>query len=99
MSTGTLVKGMKNYMINTIFCIGPISPHCVMKNHAQRWEKIPLYKFPDTYRPVALPPCFLKIFEKLLQVLSTIGFPNPQQQGFQPKLDCLKDVWSCDQKS
>lgn len=52
-------------------------------------------KSPDSYRPIALLPCLLKLFEKILltriksHVLSPSDFPNAQQQGFQPKLGCL----------
>lgn len=50
---------------------------------------------PDSYRPIALLPCFLKIFEKLLlnrtKSIAAISatFPNLQQQGFQQRLGCI----------
>lgn len=63
---------------------------------------VPLYKGDDkqktstnSYRPVALLSCFLKIFENVLNsriskyVLDSQCFPNKQQQGFQEKLGCL----------
>uniref|UniRef100_A0A8W8LQ95 Reverse transcriptase domain-containing protein n=1 Tax=Magallana gigas TaxID=29159 RepID=A0A8W8LQ95_MAGGI len=63
---------------------------------------IPIYKgnnktksSPDSYRPIALLPCLMKLFEKILtlrirdHVLPSVSFPNPQQQGFQPKLGCI----------
>lgn len=84
------------HLFNSIIKIGQIP---------DSWKKdiiVPIHKgsnkpkkSPDSYRPIALLPCFLKIFEKLLllrtktYVLSTGDFPNPQQQGFQPKLGCL----------
>ena len=48
-----------------------------------------------SYRPVALLPCFFKIFEKILLsrtkqiLLDCKRFPNSQQQGFQKNLGCL----------
>uniref|UniRef100_A0A8W8ISZ1 Reverse transcriptase domain-containing protein n=1 Tax=Magallana gigas TaxID=29159 RepID=A0A8W8ISZ1_MAGGI len=63
---------------------------------------IPIYKgnnktksSPDSYRPIALLPCLMKLFEKTLtlrirdHVLPSVSFPNPQQQGFQLKLGCI----------
>lgn len=63
---------------------------------------VPLYKggdkpktSPNSYRPVTLLPCFLKIFESVLNdriskfILHNHSFPNKQQQGFQEKLGCL----------
>lgn len=63
---------------------------------------IPIYKgnnktksSHDSYRPIALLPCLMKLFEKILtlrirdHVLPSVSFPNPQQQGFQPKLGCI----------
>ena len=69
------------------------------------WKRgliVPLYKGTgkpkqscNSYRPVALLPCFLKIFENIVlsriseNCLVDISFPNKQQQGFQPELGCL----------
>lgn len=69
------------------------------------WKKdiiVPIYKgnnkpkkSPDSYRPIALLPCFMKLFEKILiqrtrlHILTSIQFPNPQQQGFQPSLGSI----------
>ncbi len=63
---------------------------------------VPIYKggnkiksSPDSYRPVCLLSCILKVFEKLLlsrlqtHVLTSDIFPNPLQQGFQSGLGCL----------
>ena len=63
---------------------------------------IPIYKgngkcksSPDSYRPVSLLPCLLKVFEQVLKtrllnfVLCLNEFPNQQQQGFQKYLGCL----------
>ena len=71
----------------------------------REWKKgivIPLYKgdgkiknSPDSYRPVSLLSCFLKLFEKILHsrisdtIISNVTFPNPQQQGFQRNLSCI----------
>ena len=68
------------------------------------WKRgliVPLYKGSNkpkdscnSYRPVALLPCFFKLFEKVLynrifkHVLKK-DFPNIQQQGFQKELGCL----------
>ena len=84
------------HLFNAILTVGCI-PSC--------WKKdliVPIYKgnnkprkTPDSYRPIALLPCALKIFEKLLltriqtNILPSIKFPSSQQQGFQPKLGCL----------
>ena len=69
------------------------------------WKRgliVPLYKGSgkpkqscNSYRPVALLSCFLKLFENV--ILSRISqnclvdtvFPNKQQQGFQSELGCL----------
>uniref|UniRef100_A0A8W8L5Q8 Reverse transcriptase domain-containing protein n=1 Tax=Magallana gigas TaxID=29159 RepID=A0A8W8L5Q8_MAGGI len=69
------------------------------------WKKdliVPIFKgsnkprnSPGSYRPIALLPCFLKIFEKLLlnrtKLIAAISatFPNLQQQGFQQRLGCI----------
>ena len=69
------------------------------------WKKgiiVPIYKgdnkpkhSPDSYRPVSLLSCLLKVFEKIIHnrisssVLDKIKFPNPQQQGFQKDLSCI----------
>lgn len=69
------------------------------------WKKgiiVPIYKgdnkiknSPDSYRPVSLLSCLLKVFEKILHnrisdaIISEIRFPNPQQQGFQKDLSCI----------
>ncbi|VDH92073.1 Hypothetical predicted protein [Mytilus galloprovincialis] len=63
---------------------------------------VPLFKgnnkpktSPDSYRPITLLPCVLKVFEHviksrlLLYVFDGSVFPNPQQQGFQKYLGCL----------
>lgn len=48
------------------------------------------FNSPDSYRPIALLPCFLKIFEKLLlNRTKSATFPNLQQQGFQQGLRCI----------
>ena len=52
-------------------------------------------KSPDSYRPIALLPCLMKLFEKILiqrirlHILPSTQFPNPQQQGFQPSLGSI----------
>ena len=48
----------------------------------------------DSYRPISLLPCFLKVFENVLKsrlnlILHETVFPNRQQQGFQKYLGCL----------
>lgn len=69
------------------------------------WKKgfiVPLFKGADkpktssnSYRPVALLSCFLKIFESVLNnrikqhIIDSSVFPCTQQQGFQEKLSCL----------
>ena len=84
-----------SHLFNAVIKIGRI-PSC--------WKKdliVPIYKgnnkprkSPDSYRPIALLPCLLKIFEKLLltrirtHIQPLINFPNQQQQGFQQNLGC-----------
>lgn len=69
------------------------------------WKKgfiVPLFKGAvkpktscNSYRPVALLSCFLKIFEIVLNnsikqhIIDSSLFPCTQQQGFQGKLGCL----------
>jgi hypothetical protein len=69
------------------------------------WKKgfiIPLYKVGDkqktstnSYRPVALLSCFLKIFESVQNsrteeyILKNQSFPNKQPQGFEEKLGSI----------
>ena len=69
------------------------------------WKKgfiVPLFKGADkpktscnSYRPIALLSCFLKIFESVLNnsikqhIIDSSLFPCTQQQGFQGKLGCL----------
>ena len=69
------------------------------------WKRgliVPLHKGPgkpkescNSYRPVALLSCLLKIFERIVYdrisdyCLQTMTFPNKQQQGFQSNLGCL----------
>ena len=81
------------YLFNAIIKVGRI-PSC--------WKKdliVPIYKghnkprkSPDSYRPIALLPCLLKVFEKLIltrirtYIQPYIKFPNDQQQGFQQNL-------------
>lgn len=63
---------------------------------------VPIFKggtkpknLPDSYRPVSLLPCVLKVFEHVIQnritedLLKDKTFPNTQQQGFQKHLSCL----------
>lgn len=93
---GTGLKLCIQHLFNSIIKIGEIPTS---------WKKdiiVPIHKghnkpkkSPNSYRPIALLPCMLKIFEKLLlyriksHILSTVEFPNIQQQGFQQKLGCL----------
>jgi hypothetical protein len=68
------------------------------------WKKgliVPIYKgndkpktSSDSYRPISLLPCFLKVFENVLKsrlnlILHESVFPNRQQQGFQKYIGCL----------
>lgn len=49
----------------------------------------------DSYRPVSLLSCLLKVFEKIPHnrisdgIISEIKFPNPQQQRFQKELSFI----------
>ena len=67
----------------------------IYKGHNKRKSSI------DSYRPVTLLPVMLKIYEKLLYTRITsflksanIKFPNSQQQGFQPQLNCITTAYT-----
>ena len=88
---------------------GPKTVSCLVKLFnavvAASWKRgliVPLYKGAgkpkqswNSYRPVALLSCFLKIFENIVlsrisqNCLLDISFPSKQQQGFQAELGCL----------
>jgi hypothetical protein len=74
----------------------------MIPNDWKRGIVVPIYKggnkiknSPDSYRPVSLLSCLLKVFEKILHnrisdvIISEMKFPNPQQQGFQKDLSCI----------
>jgi hypothetical protein len=93
---GSSLSKCISHLFNSIIHLGKI-PTIWKKDiivHIHKGNNEPK-KSPDSYRPIALLPCFMKLFEKILiqrtrlHILPSTQFPNPQQQGFQPSLGSI----------